>query len=206
MSWISGLVHSETSPRCYTLDLFLIVRLNVLENSHLSRRYSLAATFERGFQLYQERERKIYYRLIWIIPSFVWIGKWINPQSTERRIGVVERYCFLGAFNFSFSHPHPKKQAWLSFVFLRPPQHTDTFPWWFQFTLQVTQFCVLRIFSQNFAPWLQRLNKPRAHWIIFFFEEEFWPLESVKRNMKKNVELKLLLFLRQESSFGLWVD
>lgn len=30
----------------------------------------------------KRNKKKIYYRLIWIISQFVWIGKWINPNRT----------------------------------------------------------------------------------------------------------------------------
>lgn len=45
--------------------------------------------------------KKIYYRLIWIISSFVWIGEWINPQSAivqwmkRKKTEVVEEYYYL---------------------------------------------------------------------------------------------------------------
>lgn len=32
----------------------------------------------------KKNNKKIYYRLIWIISSFLWIGKWINPYSAIR--------------------------------------------------------------------------------------------------------------------------
>lgn len=57
------------------------------------RRRMPTSTFKRVAQLCEGS--KIYYRMIWIILSFLWIGKWINPLGTSAyNEGEKQKYCF----------------------------------------------------------------------------------------------------------------
>lgn len=60
-------IYDFCSVKIFTLESLTSERVTQLCNARCDRR---------------KRENGIYYRLIWIILSFVWIGKWINPHRT----------------------------------------------------------------------------------------------------------------------------
>lgn len=90
------------------------------------------STFKRVAQLCEGS--KIYYRMIWIILSFLWIGKWINPLGTGAHNEVEKRkYCFGAPQSHSFSFT-----AWSA------PISQDDFN---SFT-KLTQFASSAVFSR----------------------------------------------------------
>lgn len=85
-------------------------------------------TFKRVAQLCEGS--KIYYRLIWIILSFPWIGKWINPLGASVK---KQKYCFGAPETHSSDFT-----AWSAPIF----------PRWFQFIHKLTQFASSAVFSR----------------------------------------------------------